>query len=86
MVCSDRKSFLIAVKDIAIYNSAEENLRKPEYFGQYGKISKIVINRNHNPGDPRRASASAYVTFAHKVSVYFMYIYIYLTVLLIVWD
>lgn len=47
--------------------AVEDNLRKPEYFGQYGKISKIVINRNHNPGDPRRASASAYVTFAHKV-------------------
>mmetsp|Transcript_21881 Transcript_21881/g.52907 ORF Transcript_21881/g.52907 Transcript_21881/m.52907 type:complete len:867 (+) Transcript_21881:104-2704(+) len=46
--------------------ATEENLRKPEYHGQYGKISKIVINRNHNPGDPRRASASAYVTFAHK--------------------
>lgn len=47
--------------------ATEEILRKPEYFGQYGKISKIVINRNHNPGDTRRASASAYVTFAHKV-------------------
>ncbi len=47
--------------------ATEDNLRKPDYFGQYGKISKIVINRNHNPGDPRRASASAYVTFAHKV-------------------
>ena len=52
--------------------ATEENLRKPEYFGQYGKISKIVINRNHNPGDPRRASASAYVTFAHKVRRYFL--------------
>lgn len=48
--------------------ATEELLRKPEYFGQYGKIAKIVINRNHNPGDPRRASASAYVTFVHKVS------------------
>lgn len=47
--------------------ATEETLRKPEYFGQYGKISKIVLNRNHNGnGDPRRASASAYVTFAHK--------------------
>lgn len=47
--------------------ATEEQLRRPEYFGQYGKISKIVINRNHNGnGDPRRASASAYVTFAHK--------------------
>jgi hypothetical protein len=48
--------------------ATEDILRKPEYFGQYGKISKIVLNRNHNGnGDPRRASASAYVTFAHKV-------------------
>lgn len=46
--------------------ATEDSLRKPEYFGQYGKISKIVINRNQNPGDPRRASASSYVTFAHK--------------------
>jgi RING/Ubox like zinc-binding domain/RNA recognition motif. (a.k.a. RRM, RBD, or RNP domain) len=50
--------------------ATEENLRKPEYFGQYGKIAKIVINRsqvNATPGtDPRRASASAYVTFVHK--------------------
>lgn len=44
----------------------EDTLRKPEYFGQYGKIAKIVVNRNHNStGDPRRATASAYVTFAH---------------------
>lgn len=47
--------------------ATEETLRRPEYFGQYGKISKIVLNRNHNGnGDPRRASASAYVTFAQK--------------------
>lgn len=47
--------------------ATEDTLRKSEYFGQYGKVSKIVLNRNHNGnGDPRRASASAYVTFAHK--------------------
>ena len=49
--------------------ATEDALRRSEYFGQYGKITKIVLNRNHNGnGDPRRASASAYVTFAHKVS------------------
>ena len=48
--------------------ATEDMLRKSDYFGQYGKISKIVLNRNHNGnGDPRRASASAYVTFQHKV-------------------
>ncbi len=49
--------------------ATEDILKKADYFGQYGKISKIVLNRNHNGnGDPRRASASAYVTFSHKVS------------------
>lgn len=47
----------------------EDILKKPEYFGQYGKISKIVLNRSQvSNGDPRRASCSAYVTFFHKVS------------------
>eukprot|EP00540_Astrosyne_radiata_P019268 CAMPEP_0116845262 /NCGR_PEP_ID=MMETSP0418-20121206/13163_1 /TAXON_ID=1158023 /ORGANISM="Astrosyne radiata, Strain 13vi08-1A" /LENGTH=162 /DNA_ID=CAMNT_0004476341 /DNA_START=348 /DNA_END=833 /DNA_ORIENTATION=- len=47
--------------------ASEETLRRPEYFGQYGKLSKIVLNRNNTTtGDPRRASASAYVTFVHK--------------------
>jgi len=46
----------------------EDTLRKPEYFGQYGKIAKIVLNRNQaSNADPRRASCSAYVTFVHKV-------------------
>jgi CCR4-NOT transcription complex subunit 4 len=48
--------------------ATEEALRKPDYFGQYGKISKIVLNRSQTTGgDLRRASASAYVTFAYKV-------------------
>lgn len=47
--------------------ASEDQLRKPEYFGQYGKISKIVLNRMQaTAGDSRRASASAYVTFVHK--------------------
>lgn len=49
--------------------ATEDNLRKPEYFGQYGRISKIVLNRNNaTTADLRRSSASAYVTFLHKVS------------------
>ena len=38
-------------------------LRRGEYFGQYGKIVKIAVNRA--AGD-KTASCSAYVTFAHK--------------------
>lgn len=50
--------------------ATEEILKRPEYFGQYGKTSKIVVNRSQTTaaGDPRRASASAYCTFIHKVS------------------
>lgn len=49
--------------------ASEEQLRRPEFFGQYGKIAKIVINRSQTTagGDSRRASASAYVTLVHKV-------------------
>mmetsp|Transcript_2455 Transcript_2455/g.5347 ORF Transcript_2455/g.5347 Transcript_2455/m.5347 type:complete len:827 (-) Transcript_2455:1429-3909(-) len=48
--------------------ATEDQLRKSEYFGQYGKIAKIVINRSQTTsgGDARRASASAYVTLVHK--------------------
>lgn len=53
--------------------ATEDTLRRPEYFGQYGKISKIVLSNRKSDsaaggggGDPRRASASAYVTFVHK--------------------
>ena len=46
--------------------ASEDILRKPEYFGQYGKIAKIVINRAVSGDAGRRASASAYVTFVHK--------------------
>lgn len=50
--------------------ATEDILKKSDYFGQYGKITKIVINRNYSgSGDPRRASASAYITFVHKVSL-----------------
>lgn len=45
----------------------EDLLRKPEYYGQYGKISKMVLNKtNVTSTVTGRASASAYVTFVHK--------------------
>jgi RING/Ubox like zinc-binding domain len=48
----------------------EEMLRRPEYFGQYGKLAKVVFNRSQmipgDGGDPRRASSSAYITFQYN--------------------
>lgn len=43
--------------------ASEETLRKPEYFGQYGKITKVVVHRNHTSS---HATVSAYITFAYK--------------------
>lgn len=54
---------LIYVVGIPGTMASEELLRKPEYFGQYGKIGKIVIHRNQSAA---QTSVSAYITFVHK--------------------
>jgi CCR4-NOT transcription complex subunit 4 len=43
-------------------------LRKFEYFGQYGKIAKVVVNRHniYNAESPLGPSVSAYVTYFKK--------------------
>jgi CCR4-NOT transcription complex subunit 4 len=41
----------------------EEQLRRPEYFGQYGKIGKVVIHRTHANA---HTTVSVYVTFVHR--------------------
>lgn len=43
----------------------DEVLRKPEFFGQYGKIGKIVVHRN-SAHSAAHNTVSAYVTFNHK--------------------
>lgn len=55
---------------ILIYNlNFHKTLEKFEYFGQYGKITKTIVNKSnvynaHGPGGP---SYSAYVTFSNDV-------------------
>ena len=55
---------LVYVIGIPSNASSEETLKRPEYFGQYGKIVKIVIHKNHNSN--HASTISAYATFAHK--------------------
>ena len=43
--------------------ASEETLRKAEYFGQYGRINKVVVHRNHSSS---HTTVSAYITFAFK--------------------
>ncbi|KAI8929136.1 RING/Ubox like zinc-binding domain-containing protein [Entophlyctis helioformis] len=53
----------------------EETLRSHDYFGQYGKITKVVVNRRSNLGGvqqavlspgPSNANSGIYVTYARK--------------------
>lgn len=69
-----RRNLVYAV-GLPPHAATEEILKRPEYFGQYGKLAKVVINRAQvtaaalaagGGGESRRASASAYVTFVHK--------------------
>lgn len=54
---------LVYVLGLPAAASSSEVLRKPEYFGQYGKITKIVVHNNPNLS---QNTISAYVTFSHK--------------------
>lgn len=54
---------LVYVIGLPAVLSSEDLLRKAEYFGQYGKIGKVVIHRNHSA---THTTISAYVTFAYK--------------------
>jgi len=45
--------------------ACEEVLKKPAYFGQYGLVTKVVVNLNNVYNDPREGpSYSAYITFS----------------------
>ncbi len=56
---------LVYVTGLHVSVASEATLRKPEYFGQYGRILKLVVNTVNNPSvsDHRALSASVYVTF-----------------------
>lgn len=55
---------LVYVIGVPVYLANEDLLRKAEYFGQYGKIGKVVIHKNHT--STSHATVSAYVTFVYK--------------------
>ncbi|KAJ2009892.1 transcriptional repressor general negative regulator of transcription subunit 4 [Coemansia thaxteri] len=43
-----------------------QTLRGQEYFGQFGRINKIVINRRQTGGSSQQPSVGVYVTYASK--------------------
>ncbi|GMH62269.1 hypothetical protein TL16_g03440, partial [Triparma laevis f. inornata] len=48
-------------------NMSQSILASEKWFGQYGKISKIVVNRSQQQGNAKASSCSAYVTFANEL-------------------
>lgn len=55
---------LVYVIGLPLSIASEETLKKAEYFGQYGKISKVVIHRGSHTST--HSTVSAYVTYTHK--------------------
>ena len=57
---------MVYVIGIAPEIASEDTLKGPEYFGQYGDLTKVVVNTNNvynaNRGGP---SYSAYLTYSH---------------------
>jgi CCR4-NOT transcription complex subunit 4 len=57
---------LVYVIGIAPEIAQEEILKSPEYFGQYGDLTKVVVNTNNVYNATRGGpSYSAYLTFSH---------------------
>ncbi|KAJ3090699.1 transcriptional repressor general negative regulator of transcription subunit 4 [Quaeritorhiza haematococci] len=60
---------LVYVLGLPVKVANEEILRQHDYFGQYGKISKIVVSRRghgHTPAIPNVSNSGVYITFARK--------------------
>jgi CCR4-NOT transcription complex subunit 4 len=54
---------LVYIIGLPLSIANEELLRKADYFGQYGKIAKVVVHRNQSIS---QSTVSAYVTFSYK--------------------
>ncbi|CAH0482713.1 unnamed protein product [Peronospora belbahrii] len=57
---------LVYVIGLPVRFADEDILRSNECFSQYGKIVKAVVNKSHLTTDRSNATASGYITFAHK--------------------
>jgi len=54
---------LVYLTNLALSAATEEILKRSEYFGKFGKIKKIVVNRNNIYQGPQGSSVSAYITY-----------------------
>jgi len=61
---------LVYITNLALSAAKEETLRKPEYFGKFGKIVKTIVNRSNIYSGPQGPSVSAYVTYQQNRDAY----------------
>jgi hypothetical protein len=56
---------LVYITNLPVSIAKEDLLKTSPYFGQYGKILKVVVNKSraYNVGHPNGPSYSAYITF-----------------------
>ncbi|KAI8910941.1 RING/Ubox like zinc-binding domain-containing protein [Gorgonomyces haynaldii] len=57
---------LVYVLGLPLKLATEETLRSHDYFGQYGKINKIVVNRKAPIAQGQPPNTGVYITFARK--------------------
>jgi RNA recognition motif-containing protein len=55
---------LVYVLGLPVKLATEEILKSQDYFGQYGKITKIVINRK--PASAQISNTGVYITYLRK--------------------
>eukprot|EP00833_Pecoramyces_ruminatium_P000136 jgi/Orpsp1_1/1174168/evm.model.c7180000049144.1 len=55
---------LVYVIGLPSYVANEETIKQYDYFGQYGKITKVVINKKTH--SPHQSSVGIYITFSKK--------------------
>eukprot|EP01125_Pyxidicula_operculata_P018386 TRINITY_DN652_c0_g1_i6.p2 TRINITY_DN652_c0_g1~~TRINITY_DN652_c0_g1_i6.p2 ORF type:complete len:802 (-),score=259.50 TRINITY_DN652_c0_g1_i6:3066-5471(-) len=54
---------LVYVTNLSLNSATEETLRQTNYFGRFGKIKKIVVNKHNIYQGPQGPSVSAYITY-----------------------
>ena len=57
---------LVYVIGLAPEISSSQELSKEDYFGQYGNITKIIVNKDKpfHPKSPQGPTYSAYITYS----------------------
>lgn len=65
-VCHHRTQFCVSTF-LPLLLTLYQILRKPEYFGRFGKVVKVVINKDKIYSGPQGPSVSCYITYSQPL-------------------